>query len=191
MAAEKLYELWAKRNPKWEKRYEDKIIKTLTDYSKGQTSLRDERGKILGAGYEIYIIAFFLGLYNNQRRKLNEDSTKCKDFGHAIENWGNINVVGKRHQYPKLREFIFTALVARTDIDYIALDKGEISVRKAVDALIQTMEEYANWGFYFMEDKLIEDSSYFFKQTAFLEEFLLLGNNCTEYTNIDEPESLD
>ena len=29
--------------------------------------------------------------------------------------------------------------------------------RKAVDMLMQTMEEYANWGFHFMEDKLIDE----------------------------------
>lgn len=32
---------------------------------------------------------------------------------------------------------MFVALVARADIDFIALDKGEITVRKAVDILIQ------------------------------------------------------
>lgn len=58
MAAEKLYDLWAKRNPQWEKRYEDNIIKMFTDYGKGSTSMREDRGKLLGPGYEIFIIAF-------------------------------------------------------------------------------------------------------------------------------------
>jgi hypothetical protein len=28
------------------------------DYKKGETSLREDRGKIFGAGYEIFIVAF-------------------------------------------------------------------------------------------------------------------------------------
>lgn len=34
-----------------------------------------------------------------------------------------------------------------TDIDLIALDKGEISVKKVVDQLMDKMEQYANFGF--------------------------------------------
>jgi hypothetical protein len=34
---------------------------------------------------------------------------------------------------------------------------------------MQTMEEYANWGFYFMEDKLADDSNYYCREIAFLE----------------------
>ena len=63
METVKLYDMWAKRNPQWEKRYEDNIIKKFCDHSRGSTSLREDRGKIFGAGYEIFIIAFFIGLY--------------------------------------------------------------------------------------------------------------------------------
>ena len=50
MATEKLYDLWAKRNPQWEIRYEEPIIKQFCEYGKGATSMRDDRGKIFGAG---------------------------------------------------------------------------------------------------------------------------------------------
>ena len=63
--------------------------------------------------------------------------------------------------------------------------------RKAVDMLMQTMEEYANWGFHFMEDKLIDNPSYFFKETAFLEIFLTFDAETIISENDDEPESLD
>lgn len=191
MATEKLYDIWASRNPYWEKRYEDSIIKNFCDYGRGATNLREDRGKLFGAGYEIFIIAFFIGLYFKQKRKLNEDSQKRKTFGLPIQHWGNIDSVKGRKVYPKLREFIFTALIARTDIDFIALEKGEITTRKAVDMLMQTMEEYANWGFYFMEDKLKENPNYFFRETAFLEIFLAFDSSVTENTDEDEPESLD
>lgn len=63
--------------------------------------------------------------------------------------------------------------------------------RKAVDMLMQTMEEYANWGFNFMEDKLIDDPNYFFRETAFLEVFLDFDATTPESIEEDEPESLD
>ena len=191
MAAERLYDLWANRNPQWEKRYEDSIIKNFCDYGRGATSLREDRGKVFGGGYEIFIVAFFIGLYFNQKRPLIEDTQKRKTFGQSIQYWGNLDSVKGRKAYPKLREYIFTALVARTDIDFIALEKGEMTPRKAVDMLMQTMEEYANFGFHFMEDKLTDDPSYFFRETAFLEVFLAFDATILENTDEEEPESLD
>lgn len=188
--AEKLYDLWAKRNPSWKKRYEDSVIKAFSDYGKGVSTYGSAKGKLFGAGYEVFIIAFFIGLYNDQRRHLIEDSTRIKTFGQPIQYWGNIDSVKGRKAYPKLREFIFTALVAKTDFDFIALDKGLLSSRKAVDALMTTMEEYANWGFHYMEDKLIDNPNYFYRETAFLELFLSFDSTNSAIED-DEPESLD
>ena len=56
---------------------------------------------------------------------------------------------------------------------------------------MQTMEEYANWGFHFMEDKLTDDPNYFFRETAFLEIFLAFDASPVESIEDDEPESLD
>ena len=61
------------------------------------------------------------------------------------------------------------ALVAKTPIDWIALDKGEIKVSEVVTKLVKTMEEYANYGFSVMEDKLANDKGYFFSKRAFLD----------------------
>lgn len=191
MAAEKLYDLWAARNPQWEKRYEEDLIRNFCDYGRGSTSLREDRGKIFGAGYELFIIAFFIGLYFNQKRSLTDDGQKRKSFGLPIQNWGNNDTGKGRKAYPKLREYIFVALIARTDIDLIALEKGEMTPRKAVDMLIQTMEEYANWGFHFIEDKLADDSNYFYKDTSFLEIFMAFDSSSFDDSDVDEPESLD
>lgn len=190
--AEKLFDIWAKRNPSWEKRFEDSVIKAFTDYGKGVTSLGSAKGKLFGAGYEVFIIAYFIGLYNNQRRKLIDDSTKIKVFGQPIQYWGNIDSVKGRKAYPKLREFIFTSLVAKTDFDFIALDKGLVSSKKAVDALMTTMEEYANWGFHYIEDRLMDNPNYFYRETAFLEVFLSFDNcEISNEEDDDEPDSLD
>ena len=93
------------------------------------SSFLEARGKIFGAGYEIFIIAFFIGLYHNRTKPLIEDRDKKKVFGQAIQYWGNIeNRIG-RTSYGNIRRYIFAALIARTDIDFIALDKGEITLK--------------------------------------------------------------
>ena len=55
---------------------------------------------------------------------------------------------------------------------------------------MQTMEEYANWGFNFIADKMIDNPNHFYSETAFLEVFLSF-----DVTNVindeDEPETLD
>ena len=196
MATEQFHETWARRNPLWEIRYDENIVKNFCEYGKGATSLRDARGKIFGAGYEIIIVAFFIGLYYDQRRPLNPDRSKLKELGQRIQFWGNIDSVKGRKPYPKLREYIFAALVAKTDIDLIAVEKGEITLRKAVDMLMDTMEEYINWGLHFMEDKLIDNPNYFYTETAFLEVFLnfdapIVDSDDAPDSLDEEPESLD
>ena len=105
--------------------------------------------------------------------------------------WGNIEERTGRRAYPKIREYIFSALVARTDIDWLALDKGDITPRAVVDKLIDKMEQYANFGFDFIQEKLEQDPNYFFKESAFLNVFtsFLVDNNDDD--DSDEPEDLD
>lgn len=192
---ESLYELWGKRNPEWEIRYQDPIINILSDYGKGTSGFTDVRGKIFGAGYEVFILAFFIGLYYNQTKPLNPDKSKRKHFGWAISNWGTQESRLGRTSYPRLREYMFASLIARTDIDLIALDKGEIKPSKVVDQLITKMEEYANFGFDFITEKLEDDPNFFFKDSAFLRIFLGFITtdevDGVESENDDEPESLD
>lgn len=189
---EKLYDLWAKRNPEWEKRFEEPIFKTFADYGKGNTSLSETRGKVFGAGYEIFIIAFFIGLYFEQTRKLTEDKDERKSCGQAIQYWGNIETRGIRQTYGAIREYIFAALIAKTDVDLISLDKGDpkVTPRKVVDALIEKMEEYANFGLYYMEEKMIDNPDYFFRDKAFLRTFLQFITTEQDEKNNDNEEDL-
>ena len=190
---EKLFDTWAKRNPEWETRFDESIIKTYTDYGKGSTSFQEARGKIFGAGYEMIIVAFFIGLYYNNRRPLVVDSTKRKTLGQPIQYWGNVESRFGRSSYSQIKEYIFTALVARTDFDFIALDKGEVKINKAVDALMNTMEEYINFGLHFIEEKMQDYPDYYFKETAFLRTFLdfVKPKDSDPKAIDDEPESLD
>lgn len=180
---ENLYELWGKRNPNWEKRYAESIIDVFTDYGRGTTQFSDDRGKIFGAGYEIFIIAFFIGLYSNQTKALTEDKSKIKSYGYPIKNWGNQENKLGRMSYSQIREYMFAALVARTDIDFIALDKGEITPQRVVDQLINKMEQYANFGFDYIHERMEEQPDCFFKEGAFLQLFL-------EFLNKEEQGSI-
>lgn len=170
---ESLFDAWGKKNPEWEKKYAELLMEPFTDYGRGTSQYTVSRGKIFGAGYEMFIIGFFIGLYFDKTRKLPEDKSKRKDFGHPIMFWGSQEGKLKlgRTSYKKIQEYMFAALVARTDIDFISLEKGEISVNDAANSLKHKMEEYANYGFHYLEDMLEDDPNSLFKDSAFLKIF--------------------
>ena len=94
---------------------------------------------------------------------------------------------------------MFAALIAKTDVDLIALDKGDISARNIVDELISKMEQYANFGFDYIEEQLENDPNYFFRESAFLRVFTSFLNNRKDNkesadapdSQYDEPDALD
>jgi hypothetical protein len=189
---EKLIDIWGRRNPRFEKKYEQSVIRVISDYGIGSSSNMGAKGKILGAGYEPYIMAFFIGLYADKKIPLSEDSDEVKGLGQPLQFWGNLDSKKDRKAYPNLRSYIFMALVAKTDIDWIALDKGLIEPGTVVASLVKTMEEYANYGFSVMEEKLNEDKGYFFSNRAFLDIFLQLTDKSSKDIEQDDcPESID
>ncbi len=188
---EKIIDIWGRRKPKFEKKYEQSVMRVISDYGVGASENTGAKGKILGAGYEPYIMAFFIGLYSNKRLPLSEESDDLKDLGQPLQYWGNLDSKKFRKAYPALRSYIFIALVAKTDIDWISLDKGDIKVSTVVTRLIETMEEYANYGFSVMEDKLKSDKGYFFSHRSFLDIFLQLTTKEKAETDADDsPEDL-
>lgn len=179
---EKLIDIWGRKDAYFEKKYEQSVLRVVSDYGIGASENTTAKGKVLGAGYEAYIMAFFIGLYSDKRLPLSEDNKK---LGQPINKWGNLDSKKFRKAYSGLRSYIFIALVAKTDIDWIAVDKGDIKVESAISALLETMDEYANYGFSVMEEKLKVDPAYFFSNRAFLDIFLQLtdktsGNNSDE-----------
>ena len=177
---EKLIDIWGRRNPRFEKKYEQSVLRIISDYGIGASENTGAKGKVLGAGYEPYIMAFFIGLYANKKLPLSESSEDLKVLGQPIDKWGNLDSKKFRHAYSGLRSYIFIALVAKTDVDWIV-----------VTSLIETMEEYANYGFSVMEEKLKEDSGFFFSHRSFLDIFLQLTNKQVEDLTLeDKPEEL-
>lgn len=186
-----LYDLWARKNLFYETHYEDEVIKKLTDFGRGTNEVSESKGKVLGAGYEALIMAFFIGLYYDKRRPIDTD-LDSKSLGQAIQFWGNLDSKKYRHAYPRLREYIFVALVAKTkEIDWYKLDKGEWTPNETVSLLMQTMEEYTNYGLGVIYDKIKEDESYFVGNDSFLNLFLKLTAQETSDDESTEPESLD
>ena len=188
---DKLLDIWARRNPKFEKKFEQSVMRVISDYGIGASEHANAKGKVLGAGYEPYIMAFFIGLYSNKRLPLSDDSDETKVLGQPIQYWGNLDSKKFRKAYSKLRTYIFVALVAKTDIDWIALDNGDIKVSSVAASLLETMEEYANYGFTVLEDKLKEDKGFFFSHRSFLDIFLQLTSkeeSCDDEE--DKPEEL-
>lgn len=187
----RLIDIWGRRNPKFEKRYEESVIKVLSVFGRSTDSSTSAKGKYFGNAYEPYIIAFFLGLYANKRLPLSDDSDDLKDLGWPIENWGNVERRDLRKPYSALRSYMFMALIARTDVDWIALDKGDIKASSVVTALISTMEEYANYGFSVMKEKLDKDKTFFYSNRALLDIFLqLTDKEKPTKTEDDELEEL-
>lgn len=77
-----------------------------------------------------------------------------------------------RKDFTSLQENIFIALVAKTDIDILALEKGEIEEDEVVKQLIHTMESYTNGGLILIKEKIEENPNYFLQPTSFLDMIL-------------------
>jgi hypothetical protein len=103
------------------------------------------------------------------------DSASRTKFRHEIINWGTSNSskerAGGRKDYGAVRYFMFAALLAKTDIDWLALDKGELPVSRAAGLLLKKMEEYGNFGLQYLHEKLMDSPELFRREAAFFDIF--------------------
>lgn len=164
---ESLFEKWKTKIPKYNEIYKASLFDTLSNLGGGTEVARYNLGKHFSNNYEFYMYAFFLGLYNNQYKPL-EKEVKKVDFSHPIQFWGSkSNRIG-RIDFTNLQEYMFAAVVAKTDIDFIELEKGNITEDEVVKKLIETMEAYTNAGLMLICEKLEESPTYFLQAPAFL-----------------------
>lgn len=189
-ADERVFDLWCKKNPKFNATYKEKIIKVLCDFNVGANQYSESKAKILGAGYEAFIMAFFIGLYSGHRVPLGK-GTPTDDLNWPIDNWSGTDR-GGRKRYKRLTLYMFVALVAKVDVDWLAVDKGQIPVSQAVTDLTVAMEEYANYGFSVIEDIMREGTSFFCGEQAFFDLINeILKDKMASETASTGPESLD
>jgi hypothetical protein len=86
-----------------------------------------------------------------------------------IQFWGNKGNVAGRKDFSSVQENIFASLIAKSDLDLIALEKGEITDEQAIRTLIQTMENYTNGGLNVIKEKAEDLPNHFLNPTAFLD----------------------
>lgn len=165
---ENLFDKWKTKIPKYSEEFKDTLFKSLSEKFGAEGDKKVSLGKHFSTNYELYMYAFFLGLYNNEYLPI-PTGIKKVDFSHHIQYWGSKTSVSVRKDFTKLQEYIFAALITKSDIDFIALDKGELSEDEAVKELINTMEAYTHGGLTLIKEKLEDNSGYFLNPTAFLD----------------------
>lgn len=164
-----LFDKWKTRIPKYSEKHKE-LFTTVAQLGGANPNQLQNLGKHFSTNYELYTYAFFLGLYNNEFTPI-PDGERKTDFSHHIQHWGSKSS-NVRKDFTNIQENIFIALVAKTDIDLVALEKGELDEDDAVKALIKTMESYTNGGLILIKEKLEENPNFFLQPTSFLDMIL-------------------
>lgn len=157
-----LKEEWKKSSAlRYEEHFHEPIVNAFCQWHHSSDTGRGERGRIFNAGYEVFLFAFFVGLYRNERRPLAE---KGKSFSMYISDLGNVSERGtNRKKYTELiLRYVYAALLTKSELDLVEYDLGHIEPEVAVNTLMTTFNEYANAGFYAIHDKMEEDPEFFF-----------------------------
>lgn len=168
-----LFDKWKTRIPKYSEVHED-LFGSLSQKYGAEGEKKINLGKHFSTNYELYVYAFFLGLYNNEFAPI-PDGEKKRDFSHHIQFWGSKS--GGRKDFTNIQENMFIAVMAKTNLDIIALEKGELEEDEAVKDLIKTMESYTNGGLILIRERLEENSNYFLQPTSFLNMILESGKD--------------
>ena len=170
-----LFNKWKTKVPKYSKNHKD-LFSSLSQKFGAEGEKKINLGKHFSTNYEFYTYAFFLGLYNNEFSPI-LDGEKKVDFSHHIQHWGSKTTVSIRKDFTNLQENMFIALFAKTDIDLVALEKGDLDEDEAVKLLIKTMESYTNGGLILIREKWEANPNYFLQTTSFLDMILETSNS--------------
>ncbi|MGQ7868962.1 hypothetical protein [Sunxiuqinia sp. sy24] len=147
---ESIFNLWKTRVPQYNPEFQP-LLEYLGRKGGGSENDKEQQGKTFSNLYEVYIYAFFLGLYNGERVEIDKGVEK-KNFGQPIEYWGKTKAIGRK-DFSDIQEYLFAAVVAKSDIDLVKLENANSSkVESAVRKLIREMEAFANAGFIFLQD---------------------------------------
>src|SRR5665647_1593221 len=157
-----LFEAWSSaRAPFYDYKYKETLFSEFTDYP-----AKDQDIKAFETAYEFIIYAFFVGLYSGQKKPIIK---KENSYGHKIENWGNKTGKLDRKNFSILQKYIFIALIAKTKVDLLALEKGEITEEFVVNQLMETMEGYISSGMKLIREQNEDSKGYFYTPSGFLD----------------------
>ena len=56
----RIFDVWARKTPSYEKHYEQEVIKVISDFGKGTNEASDAKGKILGVDMNLSLWLFLL-----------------------------------------------------------------------------------------------------------------------------------
>ncbi len=164
---ESLFDKWSLKVPKYHKAFRGPLFEGISQKGGGSEKSRVDLGKHFGSNYELYIYAFFLGLYSNEFVPLGDKDPK-DDFGHPIQFWGSKAGKLDRRDFSTIQEYLFISLVAKSNLDLLSLERGEITIDQAVGILMYTMEAYANGGLTLIKEAHEDNSRGFIQPTFFL-----------------------
>jgi len=94
---------------------------------------------------------------------------KKENFRVPIKDWGNKTGRLLRKDFSQIQEYIFTALIAKADIDFIAIEKGQIDEDSVIKNLLYQFESFTNGGLIFLKSKYEEHPAYFMRATYLLD----------------------
>lgn len=157
---------WAAKVPRYSSSYADLFEKYAL---KGNVTERDvrARGLVFSSYYELYMYAFFLGLYYGPSHH-EECGDKMTDFGHPIEHWGRKGGKLLRTDYSEIKHYLFAGSVIHAKVDFIELDKGGLSIDDAATAILRATEAITNSGLLYLRSKLVDKESFGAKPLDFV-----------------------
>lgn len=166
---EDLFDKWASQPPKYDKIFEP-LFDKLARKGSGTEEGKDDAGKIFSNNYELYIYAFFIGLYLNKRTPIEGEKI---DFSHEIKHWGKKGRQFDRKDYTILQQYMFMAIVAKSEVDFIELENAEESeMKKSILQLRSEFAEFTNTGLLILQDQYDKDKLVFNDKSWFLHKIL-------------------
>jgi len=122
------------------------LIERHAQFGGGSKDDKFVEGRSFSSVYEFYIYAFFLGLQTSSMVPI--ISTDDASSFMEIEHWKPRSLV----------DYLLPCAIARTDIDMFELQNlNEADVVSKVKNIKYTIESYANGGFKYIQDLLIDD----------------------------------
>lgn len=135
------------RSPVYLEQYRSSIIDRFSNVGKTGDEGVYKAGKTFHRVYEVYMYALIVGLRKDYKLPLPAGGKTVPFI--EIKIWQPREVV----------EFIIASLIARSDIDFNAIeDMDEKEVEEEITKLKKLMEEYAHGGFELLERAINEDS---------------------------------
>lgn len=152
-----VFRQFGSKSPSYNKKYKETLFERFTIQG-GSTEKKTSHGAFFETNYEFLLYGFFLGLYQNYRLELPVKSEQTS-FRHEIENWGSKKRTDYRNDFKYVQFALFEAAFLNTEIDWLEVESGKVSIDSAVNNLITTVEEYANAGFEYLLEKVEERKS--------------------------------